>query len=609
MTPEERHQRARIIVFVLILAFSGILARLAQLQLVRGEEYAVYAQQQRIRIVEEVPRRGDILDRNGVALAASRPAYTASLVYTGEPMTEQVRMQLKWILGISDEEIDDALAQLRSHPFRPVPLLVDLSQAQVTLLEEMRHKLPGVIVEAIPVRVYPGGTLAAHVLGYLRQDVEWTLKGVDGLEGSYERPDPELFGGQDIGGLAGTPGKRLVEVDAGFQPVRLLEKIEPVPGNTIQLTLDAGLQAVVEQALDEQMEALRADRGSPCPCPAPFSAAVVMDTRTGGILALASRPAFDPNVFALQPFLRKGSARRAQIDAVISEYYQAGNSELFNRAIQGRYPPGSVFKLITALSGLEHGFGHHTVTCTGSLAHGGRVFRDWRAHGHVDLVEAIGESCNVYFWTLGLRLGMERMASTAVKLGLNGTSGLRDLPNENSGQFPFDGDPLNTAIGQGKHLYTPLQIAAVVSTIANGGTRYRPYLVDKIISPGGEVVFQAEPEVLGVVDLPEAAFADLREGMVATTSCIRGSCGTAYGSFMTAPYVVAGKTGTVERSGLSSAWNYAWFAAFAPAGSGQEPEIAVAVLIEGGGGGSRAAAPVARKIFDAYFGVTDTSTP
>ncbi|HEY8449528.1 MAG TPA: penicillin-binding transpeptidase domain-containing protein, partial [Bacillota bacterium] len=257
----------------------------------------------------------------------------------------------------------------------------------------------------------------------------------------------------------------------------------------------------------------------------------------------------------------------------------------------------------TALAGLEHGLGDQTVYCPGVFVHAGRTYEDWQGHGHVDLTKGIGRSCNVYFWTMGLRLGTERMGEMAQKLGLDGTSGLRDLSGEKPGEFPFGADPLNTAIGQGGHLYTPLQIAVFFATVANGGTRYRPYLVDQILTPAGEVVYQASPEVLAELDVPQSTLDRVVDGMVGVTSCIEGWCGTAYGTFAGAPYVVAGKTGTVERGGLGSEWNHAWFASFAPAGAGQQPEIAVVVLIEGGGGGSRAAAPVARRIYDVYFGL------
>ncbi|HEX6989942.1 MAG TPA: penicillin-binding transpeptidase domain-containing protein, partial [Bacillota bacterium] len=399
-------------------------------------------------------------------------------------------------------------------------------------------------------------------------------------------------------GLAGTSGRLMVEVDASGRLVRVRESEPPRQGDTLRLTLDARLQAAAEQALHEQMVALRETRSSTCPCPAPAAALVALDVRTGAILAMASLPDFDPNVFSLQPFLRRGTERRLQVDQVIQGYVDAG--VFLNRAIQSRYPPGSVFKVVTALAGVENGLGRQTVACPGHFSFGGRVYHDNAAHGHVDLQEALARSCNVYFWTMGIRLTTERMGETASALGLDGTSGLRDLAGEVASSFPFEADPLNTAIGQGEHLYTPLQIASLMVTVANRGVRYRPYLVDAVLDPAGGVIYEARAEVLGEVDLPESAWREVIEGMVGVTTCRTGVCGTAYSRFADAPYTVAGKTGTAQRAGYASAWNYAWFASFAPV---EDPQVAVAVIVEGGGGGSSGAAPVARRFYDVYFGL------
>ncbi|HEX6989835.1 MAG TPA: penicillin-binding transpeptidase domain-containing protein, partial [Bacillota bacterium] len=465
---EQQEQRSRAVIAALALVTVAMILRLGYMQILHGERYALYAQQQRVRPLELIPARGDIIDARGNLLATSRPAYTASLVYTGQPLPDEARRLLKEILGVSDGEIDEALAELEAYPFQPARLRVDLTPEEHTLLEEHRLRLPGVVVEALPLRVYPLGSLASHVLGYVRQLGRWTVRGAAGLERSFDAPLEST--GNSVG-LAGTSGRLMVEVDASGRLVRVRESEPPRQGDTLRLTLDTRLQAAAEQALREQMAALRETRSSTCPCPAPAAALVALDVRTGAILAMASLPDFDPNVFSLQPFLRRGSERRRQVDQVIQGYVDAG--VFLNRAIQSRYPPGSVFKVVTALAGIENGLGRQTVACPGHFSFGGRVYRDNAAHGHVDLQEALARSCNVYFWTMGIRLTTERMGETASALGLHGTSGLRDLDGEVASSFPFEADPLNTAIGQGEHLYTPLQIASLMVTVANRGVRYR----------------------------------------------------------------------------------------------------------------------------------------
>ncbi|REJ38113.1 MAG: penicillin-binding protein 2 [Bacillota bacterium] len=594
---EQRERRSRAAIAVLAVVTLVMVLRLGYMQILHGDRYALYAQQQRVRPLDLIPARGDILDAGGRVLATSRPAYTASLVYTGRPLPDEARRLLKEILGVTDDEIDGALAELQLYPFQPARLRVDLTPQQHTLLEENRMRLPGVVVEALPLRVYPEGSLASHVLGYVRQLGQWTVQGASGLERTFDQP-PEYLADSGVVGLAGISGRLLVEVDVAGRLVGVRESEPPRQGDTLRLTLDARLQAAAEQALREHMAALREARTGNCPCPAPAAALVAIDVRTGGIKAMASVPDFDPNVFSLQPFLRRGTDRRQEVDQVIQGYIEEG--VFLNRAIQSRYPPGSVFKVVTALAGLENGLGSLALTCPGYLSYGRRVYRDNAAHGHVDLEEALARSCNTYFWTMGLRLGTERMGQTASALGLDGTSGLRDVAGEVASRFPHGTDPLNTAIGQGEHLYTPIQIASLMATVANHGVRHRPYLVDAVLDPDGSVIYQAEPEVLGRVELPEAVWDRLIDSMVGVTTCRSGYCGTAYSRFADAPYTVAGKTGTAERAGYSSAWNYAWFASFAPA---EDPEIAVAVIVEAGGGGSSGAGPVARRFYDVYFGL------
>lgn len=605
----QRLRRVRHFGAVVAVAIVAILARLVDLQLVRGEVYAVLAEQQRLRPVPVPAPRGRILDRNGLPLATNRPAFTASLVYTGGPLPDAVRERLRQILGIGDAEIDAALRQLRDYPFYPARLKADLSLEELTRLEEHRHLLPGVVVEVIPVRDYPYGSLAAHVLGHVQagastgQGVVIGVTGATGLEAAF---DGEVRrGGQVLRGLRGEDGREFVEVDARFRPSRSLGRNDPVPGNDLVLTLDARLQAAAEAALAEQLAWLRETRSDPCPCPAPAGAVVALDAQTGAILAMASYPSFNPEDFAVLPFLPRDSARRRELSVRIEALQRDRvRAPMLNRALQAAYPPGSIFKMVTALAGLRQGLGFLRVYDPGFLSYGGRTWHDWRAHGSVDLLKAIGQSCNVFFWTMALRTGLQPILDVARMLGLGEGTGLQDLPGENLGRRP---DPLPqnllpAAIGQGQNQYTPLQMAQYVATLATG-VRHRPYLVQEIRDVQGRTLWRAQPEVLSTLDVPPEYLERVREGMRAVVQGGPGWAGTAQWRFRDAPYTSAGKTGTVQRGGsYGSHTNHGWYVAYAPAGPGDEPRIAVAAVVEQGGGGSLAAAPIVRRVLDVYFG-------
>ncbi|PZN08203.1 penicillin-binding protein 2 [Thermaerobacter sp. FW80] len=649
MNPEELAQRRRLrrrnVLMGLLLAWTVLLlGRLYVLQVVMGDELSEYAAGQRLRKVYVPAPRGQILDRRGQVLATSLPAYSAYLVYTRQGLDPEARRLLSGILDIPVEAIEDAEAQLRLKPVPEIPvrLKAELTPAEITALAENRERLPGVIVEAQPLRHYPGGTLAAQVLGYVREGQRpWQLRGVSGIEGTYDQ-EVRLPSGGVVRGLAGVDGQRLVEVDARGRPLADVSQylllgaeaeryaVPPRPGNTVVLTLDARLQRVAEEALAQRIQELRRLRSDPCPCPARNGAAVAIDVRTGAILAMASYPAFDPNDFARQAFMEPSDPRYPQVarrvGAVVNwDATYRGKPVLgpaMNLAIQAALPPGSTFKPITALAAMLRGGLPRSVSCTGSFVFAGNEFGDWRSHGHVDFDEAIGRSCNVYFYQAGLNAGIDAIVQVATQFGLGQPTGLRDLADEVTGSLAtpelkakvnargrpeerrwYGGDTLNAAIGQGLHAFTPLQMAVYTATLANGGTRYRPYLVQEIRDGRtGRVLWKAQPDPLGTVDLPTAYLERVREAMVTVTRANGGWSGTAYGVFRDAPYVVAGKTGTAEVGANEPEYeNHGWFIAFAPAGEGEEPEIAVAVVIHAGGGGALAAGPVARAILDAYF--------
>jgi len=631
-----RRMRRRNLFIALLVTWTLVLiGRLYYLQVIMGDELSEYASGQRLRKVYVPAARGQILDRRGEVLATNRPAYSAYLVYTKESLSAEARQLLSSILGISEEDIQAAEEQLKVRPVPEIPvrLKAELTQEEITALAEYRDRLPGVIVEPQPLREYPHGPLAAHVLGYVSQgDRPWRLMGMAGIEKTY---DGELVlpGGRRVRGLAGVDGQRLVEVDARGRPrtdradLVLLgpdaEKysVPPQPGNNVVLTIDARVQRAAEEALARRIQELRRLRSGPCPCPARNGAAVAIDVRSGAIIAMASYPAFDPNVYAQLTFVERNDPRRERLVAEVKKYQERpvvmgkpAAGPLLNIAIQSAQPPGSTFKPITGLAAMVRGVLPGRVSCSGGFRLGSTVFKDWQAHGATDFTKAIGRSCNVYFYQAGLNAGIDAIASVARQFGLGEPTGLRDLAGEQPGmlstpetfqaQRPRDrwtlGQVAISAIGQGINKFTPLQMAVYTATLANGGTRYRPYLVQKITDPQGRVLWEAKPEPLGTVDLPTQFLERTRRAMVTVTRRNGAWYGTAAGVFADAPYVAGGKTGTAQVSNAERE-NHGWFIAFAPAGPGEEPEIAVAVLIHNGGGGALAAAPVARAILDAYF--------
>ncbi|ADU52294.1 penicillin-binding protein 2 [Thermaerobacter marianensis DSM 12885] len=644
MNPEERARRQRVrrrnVLMALLVIWTVILlGRLYVLQVVMGDELSEYAAGQRLRKVYVPAPRGQIVDRRGQVLATTLPAYSAYLVYTRDGLDPEARQLLSRILNIPVEAIEAAEAQLRVRPVPEIPvrLKAELTPAEITALAENRDRLPGVIVEPQPLRYYPGGTLAAHVLGYVREgERPWQLRGETGIELTYNG-QVELPGGRTVRGLTGVDGQRLVEVDARGRPLADASRylllggdaeryaVPPQPGNTVVLTLDARVQKAAEEALARRIQELRQLKTRPCPCPARNGAAVAIDVRTGAILAMASYPTFDPNDFARQAFMEKSDPRYPAVNRRVQSYFEEtkyrGRRVLgatMNMAIRVPLAPGSTFKPVTALAAMLRGALPGSLYCNGRFPFAGGVWEDWQAHGYVDFNRAIGRSCNVYFYQAGLNTGIEAIDQVATQFGLGQPTGLRDLPGERAGTLAspevkakvnpkdprwYAGDTLNTSIGQGLNAFTPLQMAVYTATLANGGTRYRPYLVQEIRDPQtGRVLWEAKPDPLNTVDIPTAFLERVRQAMVTVTRDNGGWYGTAYGVFRDAPYVAAGKTGTAQAgSDLPEYENHGWFIAFAPAGPGEEPEIAVAVVIHAGGGGALAAGPVARAVLDAYF--------
>ncbi|MGE5587452.1 MAG: penicillin-binding protein 2 [Clostridia bacterium] len=584
--------------FVVVAVLVVLASRLWHLQIMRGDVYEALSQGNRVRLIPVPAPRGKILDRNGVPLAASRMAFSVSIVPQDMPDVEATVARLAPILGVSPEAIREKLAAPR-RPFEPIRLMTDADPAVVTAIGERRTDLPGVVIAEIPVRSYVHGDFASHLIGFIREIDSSELKsyrdkgyrpgdliGKVGVERTFEEY------------LRGVDGGDQVEVNSLSQPIKVLGSLAPVPGNDVVLTIDEKVQAAAERALSEQLQELSK---SPKTGRAKAGAVVAMDPRTGEILAMTSKPSYDPNMFV-------GGLSPEEL-----AFLSSTPSPQPNRAISHAYPPGSAFKAVTTLAALERG----KVTmddrfeCTGRDRQSGKVcwtLERGRGHGVQDLVTGIANSCNIVFYELGRRVGIDDLAAYARMFGFGRPTGLQLSPGEASGLVPdrawkrlnFKGydqiwyptETLDVAIGQGALLTTPLQIANAYATIAAGGVMHVPMVARAVLTPDGKVIREFEPKVAGTVDISQESLDTLKQGLAKVVSE-----GTAAGAFQGFPVPAAGKTGTAQNPEGDS---HGWFAGFAPL---ENPEIVVVVLVEHGTGGSLAAAPVARKVMEAYFGL------
>ncbi|MDQ7859786.1 MAG: penicillin-binding protein 2 [Armatimonadota bacterium] len=573
MTPSPWALRVGHLGIVVILAFSLLAGRLWQLQAIEGSRYLELSEQNRIRDYVVPAPRGVIFDRRGQPLVTNRASFTVALLPMEVRDPPRVAAALARVLDVDAAEILARLAEGRKRPFEPVRLRRDADRRVVVAIEENRLDLPGVVIQAEPVREYLHGALAAHALGYLGEITEAELRtrpgyrpgdliGKTGVERTYD----------DL--LRGEAGRLRVEVDAAGRPGRVLGRQTARPGHSLVLNLDAVLQRVAEEQLRGQVGAV-----------------VAMDPRTGEVLALASSPTYDPAVFA--GGISPANWRRLTSDRGLP---------LLNRAAEGVYEPGSVFKVVTGTAALAEGVARResTYACTGALVLGRWVFRDLAAYGTVSFVRGVQVSCNVMFWTLGRAVGPERLTRYATALGLGAPTDI-DLPAEAAGFIPsvewkprahgepwYPGDTLNMSIGQGWVLTTPLQIARMLSAIANGGTLVQPVLARRVVSPDGREVRAIAGRRTPVPErLPAAALETLREGLRLVVDAGTGRAAAVDG------LAIAGKTGSAENP---RGRPHAWFAGYAPA---DRPSLVVVAFVEHGYRGGIAAAPIARAVFEA----------
>ena len=579
--------RIRTAVLCVGVGFLVLLLRLWYLQILEGDRYFALSTNNRLRVRPVEAPRGFILDRNGEILVENRPTF--DLYATPEDVTnpKDVAAALAEILGNPPREIEARLAEGRERPYQPLLLRKDLDEPMMVAVEERRLDLPGISLRVRPIRAYPSGGIAANLLGYVSEVNQTQL-----AREEYQDFRP----GENIGQagverrfdafIRGIDGGEQVEVDARGRALRLVSRIEPRSGSNIYLTIDKRIQEAAEVAFAGKKGTV-----------------VAMNPTTGEILAMVSRPSYDPNLFAQR--LSGEDWQRIATDP---------SHPLQNRAFQAQYPPGSVFKLMVAIAGLESGAltPETKFNCPGQFYLGNVKFDDWKkgGHGTLDLRNAIVNSCNVYFYQAGLRVGIEEITRISRAFGLGDPPGL-GLGDEAKGSLPDPqprrrgqpgwsaGNTVVTSIGQGLVVTSPMQLLSMVSAIANGGTIYRPWVVKKIASLSGEVLDEYEPEPVRQVLVKPETLAFIRQAML-------GVVNEGTGARAKVPGIpIGGKTGTAqvvrtgEGKGQADLKDHGWFVSFAPV---DNPQIAVVVLVENGGFGGLVAAPVAKAVYEAAFG-------
>ncbi|MDQ9169200.1 penicillin-binding protein 2 [Oxalobacteraceae bacterium R-40] len=589
--------------FVLI-CFGLLLSRFVWLQLIKHNDYASQAEDNRISIVPVVPNRGLILDRNGVVLARNYSAYTLEITPSklNAPLNEVID-DLSTLVEIQPKDrkrFKRLLDEARN--FESVPIRTKLTDEEVARFSARRYRFPGVEIQARLFRQYPQGETASHVVGYIgrvsRKDAERIEEsddaanyigteyiGKEGLEKKYEAE------------LHGTTGYEEVEVSAGGRAVRTLSRTAAMPGNNLILSIDIELQKIVEEAFGDRRGAL-----------------VAIEPSTGDVLAYVSKPTYDPNLF---------------VDGIDQQNWEELNTSLdrplLNRPLIGTYPPGSTYKPFMALAALELGkrTPSQSIFDPGHFWFGNHKFRDDKVDGHgtVDMYKSIVQSCNTYYYNLANDLGVDNIHDFMKPFGFGRQTGI-DLDNERSGTLPsttwkkkaykrpeqqkwYAGETISIGIGQGYNAFTPLQLAHAVSTLANNGIVMKPHLVKMIESSATKERILTVAKESNRINLKQENVDFVKKAMVGVTKE-----GTSARAFAGAQYVSAGKTGTAQAIGLKANEKYdakkmaerhrdhSWYTAFAPA---DNPKIAIAIIVENAGFGSAAAAPITRMALDYYL--------
>lgn len=595
MEPETYENVRRMLLYIVLavsLLFGFLVLRLWYLQLVKGPEFSQKSESNRVRFRDLPPWRGMIFDSRGVVLVNNRESYDVLVILEDVPDAKELARNLGRLLNVNYLDVlTRIMTAQQDNLARTIRIKEDLTMDEVALLETFKYELPGVVIQIQPKREYLTGNLGSHIIGYLGEITEGQLK-------SGKFPNNKM--GDDVGKcgvelgynafLTGQRGSQQVEVDAHGRQLRLLKNTPASPGGNVYLTIDWRLQAKAEGLLQGKVGAI-----------------VAMDPQSGRILAMASAPTYDQSKFA----------RTVSAD-YWRELMNNKDHPLENRVLKGQYPPGSTFKIVMAVAALEEGIVNPSTTflCRGGLQVGNRYFNCHakRGHGSVSLHRSLVQSCDVYYYNVGLRLGVDRIATWSRKFGLGAPTGIT-LDSEKAGLVPssewkkkrfnqpwYEGETPSVSIGQGYNLTTPLQMVRVAAALGNGGIIYTPTLVEKIVTPDGEVAYQFTPQIQSRLDASPKTLELVRRACRGVVH--EGGTGTA----ARIPYTdVGGKTGTAQVVSLGKegkgknrrkTQDHAWFVSFAPV---EKSQIAVAVIIEHGGHGGKTATPVAREIMREFF--------
>lgn len=598
-TSDAIKKKIRIFAILVVVSFLCLWMRLWYLQILKWQYLTGLSENNRVRMVTLPASRGMIKDRYGETLVSIRPAFNLYLTPEDARNLDSSLDKLAQRISLDREKLKKKIAQTKS--FKEVLIKGDIPREEVAFVEENNMSLPGIRIRAEPLRNYVFNNLASHTLGYLGEISKASLErlkdpayrqgdfvGKNGLENIYESL------------LRGKKGYKEVEVDVSGRELKTLRKLSPESGNNLILTLDVKIQEELEKLMTETAE--QNMNGS----------VVVMKVQTGEIIAITSKPSFDPNKFAA------GISTRNWRDLVTDEWHP-----LQNRSIHGQYPPGSTYKIVTAIAGLGEGVikPDTSIFCPGHFKLGRGRYRCWKksGHGFMNLHDALVQSCDVYFYTIGHRLGIDTIAKYAKRFGL-GRSTRLGLSREKKGLVPTTqwkllnkkepwllGETISASIGQGFNLVTPIQQVIMMAAVANRGILLKPYLVKRIEGPEGQLRQEFFPEIIGQIGVDPDHLEQVR---MALRDVVNGARGTGKKSRLK-NIIVSGKTGTAQVVRMKSDEelekgeaipvkyrDHAWFVAFAPY---EKPVLAVAIIVEHGGHGGATAGPIAGKIFKKYF--------
>lgn len=577
--------------------FFGLFIRLWNLQVIQGVKFRSLSENNRIayRLVQSP--RGMVFDSKGKLLADNRASFN---IYLIRENVKNLKRTIRLLAEITGQPFEELYKRTRNaNPFRPFLIQADISRKTMAFLEENKPDYPGVFVQVTPLRQYPSKDRASHLLGYMGEVSNRQLQNLKkqnyrqgDLLGQYgvERTQEKFLRGQS--------GFKQVEVDAYGRELRVIRPFVEKPGNNIYLTIDMKLQEKAEELFE-------AHEGS----------IVILDPSDGAILAMVSKPSFNPNIFA-------GGIAAKNWKGLTEDPLKP----LENRAIRGQYPPGSIFKIVMGFAILNEKIvrSDKKIHCHGSFPFGKRIFQDWKkgGHGPIDFVQSLAQSCDVYYYTNGQKLGIKKIARYARMFGLGSPTGFGAA--EKGGLVPsdawkrrrfkerwYEGETISVSIGQGFNLITPMQAANLIATVANGGHLWKPYIVKKVMSSGGRTFFEASPRLIHKIPIPREIFQKVREGL---KEVVHGEKGTAKKARLPGIFM-AGKTGTAQTVGLKHTGrkrkpeelprkfrDHGWFVAFAPY---ENPSIAIAILGENAGRPGSFFAPYAKELISFYLGKND----